>query len=184
MLDESIRYDRSMAGTVAEQIGRPGHKGLVFVGLGHDWTQYRFPPEAAFGRVYKPMGHLLKEEFGDRVCQARLQCSADPSFLDTLMEPRHHHWIGFDVHDCPLARIRVSVGKGAPDVAWSRLAAGFLYLGPRARFHRNTSIAGYVNEMLFRKYRHYYEIQYGRSFQNAKEVDQYLQTHRWPDPSR
>ncbi|MBN2128515.1 MAG: hypothetical protein JW741_03430 [Sedimentisphaerales bacterium] len=182
VLDENIRYDRTMAQTAAEHIVRKGHKGLLFVGLGHDWTRYQYPPEAAFGRTYKTMGGLLKEKWADRVFQIRLRSSADPAFLDRVMRQRDHEWIGFDMDASPFAGILLPVGRGAPDVPWSRLASGLVYLGPPARLHKNTAIDGFVTDAMFQKYKHYYEVNYDRRFHSAEEVDEYLQQHRWPSP--
>jgi len=184
VLADAMKYDTSMAQQVEKEILQKGHKGLVFVGLGHDWTQYRYPPEAIFGVDNKPMGSLLKEKYGEQVFQVRALCSADPSFMDQVMKLRIHEWVGFNMQASPFANILVPVGKGAPNVPWSRLACGYLYLGPRASFHRNTPIKGFVTETMFRKYKQYYEVDYGRSFNSAEEVDEYLQQHRWPRPNR
>ena len=113
-----------------------------------------------------------------------MKTSSTPAFLDRVMEHRNHEWIGFDMDASPFAHILIPVGRGAPDVPWSKLASGFVYLGPRARLHRNTAIEGFVTEAMFQKYRRYYEINYGRRFKNAEEVDVYLQQHRWPGPAR
>jgi hypothetical protein len=183
---EGTRYDTSMAQQVGEHILQKGRKGLVFVGLGHDWTQYQYPLEATFGIDFKPMGGRLKEKYGDRIFNVRTQCSADPSFIDRVMKRRNYERVGFNMQGSPFANILVPVYKGAPDVPWSRLACGSIYLGPRASFHRNTPIKGFVTEEMFRKYKQYYEVCFGRgrSFNSAEEVDEYLQRHRWPRPNR
>lgn len=179
---EGIKYDTSMAQHVEEEILQKGLKGLVFVGLGHDWMHYQYPPEATFGISFKSMGGLLKEKHGDKVFQVRTQCSADPSFIEQLMNRGNHACVGFNMQDSPFANILVPVGKGAPDVPWSRLACGYVYLGPRSNFHKNTPIKGFVTEEMFKKYKRYYEIDYGRTFKDAEDVDEYLQAHRWPKP--
>ncbi|MCK4819944.1 hypothetical protein KA005_29530, partial [bacterium] len=124
LLEEGPKYDRSMAQQVEKEILQRGHKGLVFVGLGHDWTQYQYPPEATFGISFKPMGSRLKEKYGDRIFNVRTQCSADPSFIDQVMKRRNHEPVGFNMQASPFANILVPVYKGAPDVPWSRLACG------------------------------------------------------------
>jgi hypothetical protein len=182
VLDESISADKSMARHAEEEILEKRHKGFLFVGLGHDWTEYHYPPEAAFGRSYQPMGSLLKEKYGDRIFQVRALCSADPAVIQQVMKLRNHEWVGFTMQDSPFANLLVPVGKGAPDVPWSRLACGYVYLGPRANFHRNTPIAGFVTEAMFQKYRQYYEVCWDHRFNTAAEVDEYLQQHRWPQP--
>jgi len=183
---EINRYDASMAQQVEEHILQKGRKGLVFVGLGHDWTQYQYPPEASFGFDRKPMGVLLNEKYGDRILNVRTQCSADPSFIDQVMKRRNYERVGFNMQDSPFANILVPVYNKAPAVPWSRLAGGSIYLGPRAEFHSNTTIKGYVTEKMFHKYKKYYEVSFGkdRNFNSAEEVDEYLQRHRWPRANR
>ena len=182
--EEGLKYDTSMAQQVEKEILQKGHKGLVFVGLGHDWTQYQYPLEVTFGIDFKPMGSRLKEKYGDRIFNVRTQCSADPSFIDQVMKRRNYESVGFNMQASPFANILVPVYKGAPDVPWSRLACGSIYLGPRASFHSNTTIKGYVTKRMFHKYKEYYEVCFGngRNFNSAKEVDEYLQQHRWPRP--
>lgn len=184
--EEGLKYDTSMAQQVEKEILQKGHKGLVFVGLGHDWTQYQYPLEVTFGIDFKPMGNRLKEKYGDRIFNVRTQCSADPSFIDQVMRRRNYERVGFNIQTSPFANILVPVYKGAPDVPWSRLACGSIYLGPRASFHSNTTIKGYVTKRMFRKYKEYYEVCFGngRNFNSAKEVDEYLQKHRWPRANR
>jgi hypothetical protein len=184
--EEGTRYDTSMAQQVEEHILQKGCKGLVFVGLGHDWTQYQYPLEATFGIDFVPMGGRLKEKYGDRIFNVRTQCSADPSFIDQVMKRRNYERVGFNMQDSPFANILVPVYKGAPDVPWSRLACGSIYLGPRASLHSNTTIKGYVTKRMFHKYKEYYEVSFGkgRNFNSAEEVDEYLQQHRWPRANR
>lgn len=183
MLKETLEADKIMAQHVEEEILQKGIKGLVFVGMGHDWTQYQYPPEVTFGISCKFMGTHLKEKYGDKVFQVRAQASSDPAIINQIMNDKDHISIGFDIQDSPFANILVPVGKGAPDVPWSKLACGYLYLGSRTSFHCNTAIKYFVNEQMFDKYKDYYEVDYGRSFNSAKEVDEYLQQHRWPKPN-
>ncbi len=181
LVEDAVNFDKSMAQHVEIEILQRGQKGLVFVGMGHDWTQYHYPPEVIFGINNKPMGNLLKEKYGEQVFQVRVQASSDPSIINQVMKRRNHASVGFDVQTSPFANILVPVGKGAPDVPWSKLACGYIYLGPRASFHTNTPIKGFVTETMFHKYKQYYELD-GCSFNSAEEVDEYLQRHRWPKP--
>ena len=184
LVKQSIDYDTSMVQNVEKEIFQKGHKGLVFVGLGHDWTEYRYPAEVNFGIDLKSMGNLLKERYGDRIFNVRTQCSADPSFVDQVMKRRNYERVGFNMQDSPFANILVPVYRGAPDVPWSRLTCGFIYLGPRTSLHSNTTIKGYVTKRMFEKYKEYYNVCFGngRNFSSPEEVDEYLQQHRWPKP--
>jgi hypothetical protein len=44
MIDDTIRGDQAMAEYAAAGIFEKGFKGLLFMGMGHDWTQYSYPP--------------------------------------------------------------------------------------------------------------------------------------------
>ena len=184
MLKEHINYDKSTALRVEEEILQKEQKGFLFFGMGHDWTHYQYPREVTFGISYKSMGKYLKERHGDKVFQIRVQASSDPSIINRIMDCRNHTSVGFNMHDSPFANILVPVGKGAPDVPWSKLAEGYLYLGSRASLHSNTTIKGYVTERMFHKYNEYYNVCFGngRNFSSTEEVDEYLQQHRWPKP--
>ena len=70
----------------------------------------------------------------------------------------------------------------APEVPLWKIARGYVYLGPRAKLHKNTPIKGFVTDEMFKRYRRYYEIDFGRTFKNAEEVDRYFQAHRFPKP--
>ena len=184
MLKEHFDHDKNTAHHAAEEILQKGQKGFLFFGMGHDWTDYRYPPEATFGIDYKPMGYCFKEEYGDKIFQIRAQASSDPSVIHRIMKDRNHASVGFNMQKSPFANILVSVGKGAPDVPWSKLACGYVYLRPRSCLHKNTAIKGFVTEAMLRKYRQYYEVCFnnGRRFNSAAEVDQCLQKRRWPKP--
>jgi len=118
LVADAVKYDVSMAQQVQEQILEKGRKGLVFVGLGHDWTQYQYPAEVNFGITLKTMGVLLAQRHPDRVFQVRLLCSSDPLLMDVVMKRRNHAWVGFDMPGSPFANLLVPAGRGAPDVPW------------------------------------------------------------------
>jgi hypothetical protein len=64
------------------------------------------------------------------------------------------------------------------------MARGYVYFGPAERLHANTPIVGFVTDEMFTKYKNYYEIDIGRKFASAKEVDEWMQQNRWPQPGR
>jgi len=47
-----------------------------------------------------------------------------------------------------------------------------------------TAIIGFVTEEMFAKYKNYCEIGFERPFSSAREVDEFLQENRWPQPGR
>ena len=101
------------------------------------------------------------------------------------MELRGHKAIGFDLYSSPFAEVLCPADfTGAPEVPFSEIARGFVYLGPRDDLHRNTTIEGFVTDEMFKKYKRYYEVDFQRTFKDAEEVDRYLQDHRWPVPPK
>jgi hypothetical protein len=154
-------------------------KGLVFVGRCHDFTHYEFPPEVNFGRPI--MGNLLYKKYGDRVFQVWLASGWLPPF-EGVMKLRGHKPAGFDLYASPFANILSPPNWDAPEVPLSKIARGYVYFGPRVKLHKNTPIKGFVTDEMFKKYKQYYEIDFGRKFKNAEEVDKYFQAHRFPKP--
>ncbi|MHC4260266.1 MAG: hypothetical protein ACYSTF_07655 [Planctomycetota bacterium] len=179
VIAEAIKRDNVMAEQVRKEIVEKGKKGLVFVGRCHDFTHYEFPPEVNFGRPI--MGNLLYKKYGDRVFQVWLASGWLPPF-EGVMKPRGHKPAGFDLHASPFANILSPPNWDAPEVPLSKIARGYIYFGPRAKLHKNTPIKGFVTDEMFKKYKQYYEIDFGRKFKNAEEVDKYFQAHRFPKP--
>lgn len=177
----ACKYDPTMAAEVEKEIIQKGQKGLVFVGRCHDSTHYEFPPEINYGREI--MGNLLYKKYGDRVFQVWEGGSDFLPAIEEVMKLRGYEQIGFDLYASPFANIRTSASwSDAPGVPLRKVARGYVYLGPRTKLHKNTPIEGFVTEEMFKRYRRYYEVDFGRSFKSAEEVDKYLQAHRFPDP--
>jgi len=180
MLAKVLRRDRTMAEQVKKEIIDKDQKGLVFVGRCHDFTHYQFPKHVNFGRDI--MGSLLHREFEDRVFQVWPSSGIFP-IVEKVMEIKGHEPLGFDLYASPFANILTpSSWYDAPDVPLSRVARGYVYLGPRANLHSNTAIKGFVTDSMFEKHKDFYQTCFGRPFKNAAEVDRYLQEHRWPSP--
>jgi hypothetical protein len=198
LLEMMMRQDDAgMASEVVRQVIEPGIKGLAFVGLSHDMTKYTFPNGAPawftnkFGEIPewvcppdKPfrtiMGRLLYQKYGDRVFQVSPHGGVFPEVEDAMTKADLKS-AGFTVEGSPLEEIKSGPGFGdAPGVPMKLLAQGFVYLGPGRELHANRVIEGFVTESMFQRYRKYYEKDFGQSFENAQEVDEYLQKHRWP----
>jgi len=174
--------DRVMAEQVEKEIVEKGEKGLVFVGRCHDFTHYAFPSNVDLRSGI--MGHLLHQKYGDRIFQVWPHVSA-LRVMEDVMELRGHKTIGFDLYSSPFAEALCPADfTGAPDVPFSRIARGFVYLGPRDDLHRNTTIEGFVTDEMFKKYKRYYEVDFERTFKDAEDVDKFLQEHLWPDPQK
>jgi uncharacterized iron-regulated protein len=179
ILAKVLMRDKTMAEQVEKEIIDKNLKGLVFVGRCHDFTHYEFPPEINFGRDV--MGNLLHKRYGGRVFQVWLG-SGWLAPMEKVMKERGHKSVGFDLYISPFANILSPPGWDAPEVPLSKIARGYVYFGPHEKLHKNTPIKGFVTDSMFRKYKQYYEIDFGRKFENAQEVDEYLQKHRFPKP--
>jgi len=170
-----------MAEQVEKEIIAKGQKGLLFVGRCHDFTHYEFPPNINAGRDI--MGNLLYKKFGDRVFQVWLGSDATFPIVDYIMKLRGHKPLGFNLYSSPFANIlSPPTWYDAPEVPFCKVARGYVYLGARTSLHKNTPIKGFITDEMFNKYRQYYEVDLGRSFKSAEELDEYLQTHRFPEP--
>lgn len=178
IITKLLRYDKVMAEQVGKEIIEKEKKGLVFVGRGHDFTRYEFPPNINMGRDI--MGNLLYKKYGDRVFHIWVDNRGFLAPIKKVMELRGHSKVGFSLYASPFANILTSPGWNAPEVPLSQIVPGYIYLG--SNLHANTPIKGFVTNEMFKKYRRYYEVDYEQIFNNAKEVDRYLQTHRWPKP--
>ena len=188
-----------MASKVEREIIQPGVKGFVFVGRSHDMTKYTFPSGAPewflkkLGTVDIPedlfptdkpfrviMGRLLYEKHGDRVFQVWPHCGEFPGVEDAMAKADLSN-AAFTVAGSPFEDVESEPGwVDAPGVPMKLLAQGFVYLGAVRELHANRVVPGFVSDQMFRRYRKYYEMDFGQSFENAQEVDEYLQKHRWP----
>ena len=180
VLTEVLNRDKTMAQQVEKKIIDKGQKGLVFVGRCHDFTHYDFPPDINMGRDI--MGSLLYKKFGDRIFQVGLGPNILP-VIEEVMELKSHKPIGFDLYKSPFGNIKAPKDwYDAPGVPFSKLARGYVYLSSRAYLHKNTPIVGFVTREMFEKYKEYYEIDLGQSFNSAEELDKYWQEQRFPKP--
>lgn len=180
MLAKVLKRDRTMAEQVEKGIIDKGLKGVVFVGKCHDFTHYEFPQNVNLGREI--MGNLLYKKFGDRVFQVWLSGGLFP-IIERVVGLVGHIPFGFDLYTSPFANILTpSSWSDAPEIPLSCVARGYIYLGPQSTLHYNTPIKGFVTEEMFERYRHYYEVDFGRSFKDAHEVDECLQAHRFSKP--
>ena len=145
-----LSVDATMATHAETEIIERGEKGLFFVGHGHDYTHYEYPPDIAMGRPI--MGNLLYKKYGDRVFQVWPGCGWEP-VIEEVMALRQHERIGFDLYASPFANILTPTQFPEGGVPFSKVARGFVYLGPTSELHRNTTIKGFVTEEMFRAHK-------------------------------
>jgi len=176
-----LRSDVGMAEQVEKQILTRNIKAFVFVGRCHDMTRYQFAPDVNCGRPI--MGNLLYQKYGRRVFQVWPYSGLFPA-IETAMVASGRTTGGANVAGSPFAQLTSSSFIDAPNVEFCRLADGFVYLGPVHSMSANRSIEGFVTDDMFGRLRSYYEAFADRRFDNAKQLDEYLQRHRWPSPNR
>ncbi len=150
MLAEALQRDKVMAQQVEKNIIEKGMKGLVFVGRGHDFTHYQFPPDINMGRDI--MGNLLHKKCGDRVFQVWLGGGLFP-IIEKVVKRRGPEPIGFDLHRSPFANLRYPKYQEWRGATLSDIARGYIYLGPGANLHKNTPIKGFVTQEMLRRYK-------------------------------
>jgi uncharacterized iron-regulated protein len=174
------KRDVEMAENVEREILARGIKGLVFVGRGHDETHFGTPPDQPYRRPIT--GKVLYDKYGEKVHQVSPDWGEFPA-VTKAMDPARPLPIGFEMAASPFASILIH-DMGPDPVKMEKMARGYMYFGPPERLHRNTAIAGFVTEEMFAKYKNYYEIDIGRTFASATELDEWLQENRWPQPGR
>ena len=172
--------DVEMAENAEREVLTKGIKGLLFVGRGHDETHFGRPPDMPYRRPI--MGKILYDKYGDRVYQVSPDWGGFPAVTKAI-DPARPLPIGFEMASSPFASILIQE-MGRVPVKMESIARGYIHFGPAERLHPNTAIAGFVTEEMFAKYKNYYEIDIGRTFTSAQEVDEFLQENRWPQPGR
>jgi hypothetical protein len=178
-----------------EIIGK-GAKGLVLVGLNHSFTRYAQPKlgkDLKLEREWPRMGYLLRQKYGEKVFQVALhgpQMSpkvidksyqgAEPvmsDLIERIMAAHGNKPVGFDTAGSPFANIRDSLSyyyHWQPRVTFANLNEGFVFLSPVKRLTPCTWMKGFISDEMFEKSKVYYEFAYGQTFQNSREVDEFL----------
>jgi len=174
------KRDVEMAENAEREILAKGVKGLLFVGRGHDETHVGRPPDKPYRRPI--MGKLLYDKYGERVFQVSPDWGKFPAVTKAI-DPAQRLPVGFDLAASPFASILIRE-MGPEPLKMEKMARGYVYFGPADRLHPNTAIVGFVTDEMFAKYRNYYETDIGRPFSSAREVDEFLQANRWPQPGR
>jgi hypothetical protein len=175
-----------------------GAKGILLIGLNHSFTRYAQPrlgKDLKLEREWPRTGRVLREKYGERVFQVALhgpQMSpqvidktyqgAEPVLSDLVERIMAVHGgapVGFDSTGSPFANIRDSLSyyyHWQPKVTFADLSEGFVFLKPVKALTPCSWMKGFISDEMFEKSKAYYEYAYGRKFQNAKEVDEFLST--------
>jgi len=174
------KRDEVMARNVEKEIIEKGKRGIVWVGLNHDYINYRQAHiiNEKVVREWGRMGFMLHEKYGDHVFHIRLHTSVGSPMIAKLIEKaaaeRENAPVGFDVIGSPLALFRNSDSgyfRSRPGVCFSDVASGYVYLKPKSKLRRCEWLRGYISKDMFIKNKPYYEAECGHKLSNAKEAN-------------
>ncbi len=152
--------DFDMAEVVEREVLTRGGKALVLVGYAHSFTKFATP-----GR--SPTGYLLAQRHHERIFQICLHqhhiavAPAEgrsepllPGLIEAVAQSSGLSNIGWDIADSPFASFRdpnSTYFTYRPDVVFSDIAAGYVFLSPLAELNRITWIPGFINQDNFSK---------------------------------
>lgn len=175
-----IKRDEVMARNVEKEIIEKGKRGIVFVGLNHDYINYR-QARIINGKVFSEwsrMGFMLHEKYGEQVFHIRLHTFYNSPVISKLIESvvaeRENVPVGFDVVGSPFALLRNSDSRYfrfRPGVCFSDVASGYVYLTPENKLKRCEWLSGYISRDMFIKNKPFYEAECGHKLRNAKEAN-------------
>jgi hypothetical protein len=175
-----LKRDEVMARNVEKEIIEKGKRGIVWVGLNHDYINYRqarIINEKVFSE-WSRMGFMLHEKYGEQVFHIRLHTSFNSPKIAKLIEKaaaeRENVPVGFDVIGSPFALLRNSDSgyfRFRPGVCFSDVASGYVYLKPKRKLKRCEWLSGYISRDMFIKNKPFYEAECGHKLRNAKEAN-------------
>jgi uncharacterized RDD family membrane protein YckC len=175
-----IKRDEVMARNVEKEIIEKGKRGIVWVGLNHDYINYRqarIINKKVFSE-WSRMGFMLHQKYGDQVYHIRLHTSYNSPKIAKLIEKiaveRENAPVGFDVVGSPFALLRNSDSgyfRFRPGVCFSDVASGYVYLKPENKLKRCAWLSGYISRDMFIKNKPFYEAECGHKLNNAKEAN-------------
>jgi hypothetical protein len=175
-----------------------GAKGIVLVGFNHSFTHYcqpRIDKEGKLKDEWPRMGVLLYRKYGDKVFQVGLHGEhmspaqiditykgSGPVFtelIEEIMASRGNKPVGFDVVGSPFAGIRDTQSyyfHWQPAMSFANICRGFVYLMPVKELKPCSWMKDFVSDEMFEKCKGFYEFSYGRTFKNAKEVNEFFES--------
>lgn len=178
-----LKRDEIMARNVEKEIIEKGERGIVWVGLNHDYINYR-QARVINGKViseWSRMGFMLHHKYGDQVFHIRLHTSYNSPMIAKLIEKiateRENVPVGFDVVGSPFALLRNSDSgyfRFRPGVCFSDVASGYVFLKPENKLKRCEWLSGYISREMFVKNKPFYEAKCGRKLRNAKEANKFI----------
>ena len=152
--------DLDMAEVVEREVLTRGGKALVLVGYAHSFTKFSTPWRS-------PMGYLLAQRHHKRIFQICLHqrhiavapaegCCEPllPALIEAVAQSSGPSNIGWDIAGSPFANLRDpnSVYFACrPDLVFSDVAEGYVFLSPLAELNRVSWIHGFINQDNFSK---------------------------------
>ncbi len=152
--------DADMAAALEREVLKRDRKALVLVGYAHSFTRCTTPSRS-------PMGYLLAQRYGDRVFQICLHqrhipvAPAEghrqallPAFIEAAAQSSGLSNIGWDIAATPFANLRdpsSAYFTFEPDLVFSDLAEGYVFLAPLAELNPVSWIPGFINQENFSK---------------------------------
>jgi len=168
-----------------EKVLQRGEKALAWVGAAHSYPGFYM---SAAGKQKGRMGFILHRKYGDRVFQIRLHDApwdtpAISTLLEQAIERRGNAPVGFGVVGSPFARLQdreSSYFQKLPELRFSGLAQGYLYLKPVEELTRCRWQDGYISEAMFVRNRPYYEAECKQSLKNSEAANRAFAVRPWP----
>jgi hypothetical protein len=192
--------DELMAAAVEEQVIRNKSKGMIWVGAYHSFTHYAQPDvneDGMFAGDFPRLGYLLHQRFHDKIFQISfhgiLRDESDSpgeiykkyqgekpvlsGLIEKIMAERGNKPAGFDVLPSPFANIRDGhsyLFHFQPHVRFSDITQGFIFINPFEKLSECQKLKNYVSDKMFAKYKFFYEKNFNRKFNNARELNEFL----------
>jgi uncharacterized RDD family membrane protein YckC len=175
-----LKRDEIMARNVEKEIIEKRERAIVWVGLNHDYINYR-QPRVISGRVISEwgrMGFMLHQKYGEQVFHIRLHtsfgCPTIVELIEKAVAKGEIDSVGFDVVGSPFAPLRDKDSyyfRHQPGVCFSDIASGYVYLKPVNKLKRCQWLNGYISEEMFVKNKPYYEADCGRKLSSAEDAN-------------
>ncbi len=178
-----MKRDEVMARNVEKEIIEKGERGIVWVGLNHDYINYRqaWVQKGQVINEWGRMGFMLHYKYGEKVFHIRLHNSYGSPQVAGLIEKaaaeRGNLSVGFDVIGSPFGCLRekdAEYYRFQPNVCFADVASGYIYLGPQNKLKRCRWQDGYVTNEMFVKNKPYYEYECGHKLKNVDEANKSL----------
>ena len=170
-----IYRDELMAYEIEKQIIDKNLRGIVWVGAGHSYLNCK-PHNQIKGR----MGYILYKKYGNKIFQINTHNSetSEPiaHWIEKCVAKSNFKQVGFDLFKSPFNELRDSSSDlfhNMPNVDLGDLTRGYIYLVPCDSLKPDKFISNFITPKMFATEKPYYELRWGRSFTDAKAVNEY-----------